>query len=183
MYMPRVSRERSLSLSIVLVIVLGLVSILAFTSCRPDHSGVSWDYDGGSGCGAYVGLAEDAADETGLDLALIMGVMRVESNFRAEAESGAGAQGLMQVMPGTGRHFDCGELFDPGENIICGARVLAKYIKTCRGDITYGVAAYNTGLKRARAWQKKGRTPANKGYVRKVLDARRRFARHGCGGF
>lgn len=162
---------------------LGLALFLALPSCRPDTGGGSWDYNGGSGCEAFVGLAEDAADDTGLDLALIMGVIRVESNFRAEAESRVGAQGLMQVMPATGRHFDCGELYDPEENVACGARVLARYIKTCRGDVTYGLAAYNTGLSRARAWQKKGRTPKNKGYVRKVQDARRRFARRGCDGF
>lgn len=169
--------------SMALTIGLALLPVLVLPSCRPDTAGGSWDYNGGSGCEAFVGMAEDAAADTGLDLALLMGVIRVESNFKVEAESRVGAQGLMQIMPGTGRHFDCGELFDPEENVACGARVLANYIEACRGDVTYGLAAYNTGLSRARAWQKKGRTPKNKGYVRKVQAARSRFSRRGCAAF
>jgi len=135
---------------------------------------------GASGCERFLGLAEDAAEASGVELALIMGVMRVESHFRADARSSAGAVGLMQVMPDTGRHYRCGDLWDPEDNVHCGARVLQKNL-AATGDLTYALAAYNAGLGNARAWQRDGRTPPNIGYVRKVVTFRDRFARGGCG--
>jgi len=66
-------------------------------------------------------IARHAARETSVDLELIMGVMRVESFFRRQAKSRVGARGLMQIMPATGKGFKCGDLYDPVENIHCGA--------------------------------------------------------------
>lgn len=151
---------------------------LAFVACRADPAGRhdSW----GEGCEAYLGYVEDMADVTGLEVSLLVAVMRAESNFNPEAVSSVGARGLMQVMPGTGDHFDCGDLFDPAENIDCGARVLADYVDRVGGDVTYGLAAYNSGLGPARKARKAGRTPRNVGYVRKVRAFQKRFERGGC---
>jgi soluble lytic murein transglycosylase-like protein len=151
---------------------------LALMACHADPAGHhdSW----GEGCEAYLGYVEDQADVTGLDVSLLVGVMRAESNFNPEAVSSVGARGLMQVMPGTGDHFDCGDLFDPAENIACGARVLSNYIGRVGGDVDYGLAAYNSGLGPALKAKKAGRTPRNIGYVRKVRAFQKRFHQGGC---
>ena len=164
---------------------MGLTLLLAATACRPEpgYRDADWQDDTettGTACERWVGCAETAADATGLDVALIMGVMRVESGFREDAESSAGAQGLMQVMPATAEHFGCDDLGDGESNVRCGARVLAEYVKRLDGDLEYGLAAYNAGISNALRWRRSGEAPANVGYVRRVLRFREQFASGGC---
>ena len=76
--------------------------------------------------------AEDAASREGVDPMLVVAVIAVESGFNPIAESHAGAQGLMQVIPRY--HQDKLEdmpasLLDPATNIRVGARVLKEYIE------------------------------------------------------
>lgn len=161
------------------------VALVALLGCRPEPGYRDTDWTGDtepaeSACERWVGYAEDAAGATGLDVALIMGVMRVESGFREDAESSVGAQGLMQVMPSTGDHFGCDDLSDGESNVICGARVLADYVRRVDGDLEYGLAAYNAGLVNAQRWKKAGARPANLDYVRRVLMYSDRYAHGGC---
>lgn len=161
------------------------VAVAALLGCRaePGTYGADWQDESvpaQEACERYVGLAEDAADSTGLDVALIMGVMRVESAYREDAESHAGAVGLMQVMPSTGEHFRCDDLYDAETNVACGARVLADYVRRIGGDLEYGLAAYNAGLANAQRWKRAGATPANADYVRRVLMFRGQYQNGGC---
>jgi soluble lytic murein transglycosylase-like protein len=116
----------------------------------------------------------------GVDPALVVGVIRVESRFKVDALSRAGATGLMQVMPSTGKWFKCGDLRKPNDNLDCGVRILKRYLKRYGGSITYGVSAYHAGPKWSDRAQKKGVLPKNFSYVEKVLHARARFLRQGC---
>ena len=167
---------------------LGLVVALVTVGCRPEPGFRDSDWqdeteETSSACERWVGHAEDAADASGLDVALIMGVMRAESSFREGAESPVGAVGLMQVMPSTGDHFGCDDLYVGEENIRCGAKVLADYVRRVDGDLDYGLAAYNAGLANAQRWRKSGTAPANLDYVRHVLRYADQYRNGGCESF
>ena len=82
--------------------------------------------------------------KTGLDPNLIRAVIRVESSFRTDAVSSAGAQGLMQLMPGTAREVGVDDPFDPHQNVRGGATYLKRQLQRF-GDIRLALAAYNTG--------------------------------------
>jgi soluble lytic murein transglycosylase len=85
--------------------------------------------------------------------ALVLAIMRQESNFDASVVSPAGAEGLMQLMPATARSVSGGnaDLFDPAAN----ARIGTAYLQRLLGafpEPTEAVAAYNAGPNRVRAW-------------------------------
>lgn len=94
----------------------------------------------------FVHHAYRAANEFRLDPHLILAVMAVESSFDPNAESPAGAQGLMQVL--TRVHTSKFEPFggaeaayDPVANIKVGARILSEYVRR-HGDVAAGLKAY-----------------------------------------
>lgn len=123
---------------------------------------------------------EAAALSNTIDMKLIMGLIRVESHYNPSAISRAGARGLMQVMPATGKGQGCGDLLDPQENIRCGVLVLSLFLKRYNGKTVYGLAAYNGGYRYATKPWKEDRLPRNDAYVEKVLQAKSRYARGGC---
>lgn len=85
-----------------------------------------------------------AAKATGLDKDLIRAVIQVESSFRTDAVSSCGAQGLMQLMPGTAREMGVTNPFDAYQNVMGGAAYLKKLLNRF-GDVRLALAAYNTG--------------------------------------
>ncbi|WP_224417005.1 MULTISPECIES: transglycosylase SLT domain-containing protein [unclassified Modicisalibacter] len=98
----------------------------------------------------------------GLSPEIVLAVIQVESGFRRDAESSAGAQGLMQVMPFwkrvIGRRDD--DLFDPVTNLRYGCTILGYYLRLESGDLTRALARYNGSLGETgypervlRAWQ------------------------------
>lgn len=76
---------------------------------------------------------------------LLRGVIRAESNYQVRAVSHAGAQGLMQLMPGTAKELGVDNPFDIEQNINGGARYLRKMLDKFDGDIKLALAAYNAG--------------------------------------
>jgi len=86
-----------------------------------------------------------AAYASGLDIELLTAVARVESCFDPRAQSVAGAQGVMQLMPPTAAELGVTNSFDPRSNISGGARYLAKMLKMHNGDTKLALAAYNAG--------------------------------------
>lgn len=104
-----------------------------------------------------------------VDKKLVMAVIDVESGFNAAAVSSAGAQGLMQIMPETGRDLDLADPFDPSENIDAGIRYL-RYLLDTFPDRRLAVAAYNAG---PNAVKKYGGIPPyaeTRSYVEKVWE-------------
>lgn len=82
----------------------------------------------------------------GLDPAMIMGLIEVESAFRKHAVSVAGARGYMQVMPFWTRLIGDGEsrtLFDLRSNLRYGCTILRHYIDIERGDLYLALGRYN----------------------------------------
>jgi soluble lytic murein transglycosylase-like protein len=96
--------------------------------------------------GAPVSLAADfraAAAATGLSPALLEAVARQESDFNPTAVSGAGAIGVMQLMPGTAAELHVNPA-NAQENILGGARYLAGLLREF-GSVPLALAAYNAG--------------------------------------
>lgn len=111
----------------------------------------------------------DAAERHGLDPKLLHALVIVESAYRNEACSGAGACGLTQLMPGTAADLGVRDRFDPLENLRGGADYLARQIMRF-GDIRLALAAYNAGPDRV---ARTGRVPSiveTQNYVVAVVD-------------
>ncbi len=99
----------------------------------------------------YDSLIAEAARKYDLDPNLIKAVMRYESQFKRYALSGAGAMGLMQLMPGTAASLGVDDAYDPAQNIEAGARYLRKQINRF-GDVRLALAGYNTGPNRVASY-------------------------------
>lgn len=92
----------------------------------------------------YQAAVEAAARRHGLDEKLLHAVVIVESAYRPEACSVAGACGLTQLMPGTAADLDVRDRFAPEENLRGGAAYLAQQLVRF-GDVRLALAAYNAG--------------------------------------
>ena len=91
----------------------------------------------------------------------IHGIMRQESQFDRQAVSGAGARGMMQLMPGTAREqadklglsYDYARLTsDPGYNMQLGAAYFGRIMDMFQGNYVLALAAYNAGPGNVRKW-------------------------------
>lgn len=121
------------------------------------------------GGGDVAALARAAAARHGLPPELVLAVVGVESGFRPEAVSRKGAQGLMQLMPGTSRELGVADPFDPEQNLDGGVRHLGALLTLYDGDLARALAAYNAGQG---AVARHGGVPPyreTRDYVRKVL--------------
>jgi len=76
---------------------------------------------------------------------LIRAVILEESNYDPRAVSGAGAQGLMQLIPETAMRMQIRDAFDPRENIFGGTRYLRVLANMFNGDLALTIAGYNAG--------------------------------------
>ncbi|MDO6584379.1 lytic transglycosylase domain-containing protein [Salipiger sp. 1_MG-2023] len=103
--------------------------------------------------------------------ALALAVMAVESGGRADAKSGAGAQGLMQLMPATAERFGVKDAFDPADNIGGGVRFLDFLMETFDGDPILVLAGYNAGENSIPKFEGVPPYAETRDYVPKVLAA------------
>jgi len=93
----------------------------------------------------YADTVKAMAKKYKVDAALVRAVIHAESAFNSKALSKKGAQGLMQLMPGTAKDLGVTNAFDIQQNIEGGVKYLAGLLKTFDGDIQLATAAYNAG--------------------------------------
>lgn len=86
-----------------------------------------------------------AGERNGVDPRFIHAVIWQESKYKVQARSGAGAHGLMQLMPATARRFGCRDTSDPAQNIEAGTKYLRFLLQRFNGNITLALAGYNAG--------------------------------------
>jgi soluble lytic murein transglycosylase len=96
----------------------------------------------------------------GPEAPFVLGITRQESSFDPRARSGAGARGMMQLMPGTaqviarrlGMSYAAGELEDPDYNMQLGSAYLGQLVGQFSGSYVMASAAYNAGPGRPTEW-------------------------------
>ena len=138
----------------------------------------------------YIAAASSRYD---VDPFLVAAVIEAESNWDASAESGRGAQGLMQVMPTTaydmvelgfvdGEAFSPDSLFDPRTNIEYGCAYLSYLLDYFDGSLERAIAAYNGGMGNVDDWSDDGTAlhnaitfPETQAYLIRVTNAHMRY--------
>jgi soluble lytic murein transglycosylase len=103
---------------------------------------------------------ESYASARGLDPYLVAALIRQESTFNPRVRSPAGARGLMQIIPSTGRElsrqerrqYATNDLYDPQINIQYGTRYLKNVLGRFDGRVDYALASYNAGPHRVKRW-------------------------------
>jgi soluble lytic murein transglycosylase-like protein len=124
--------------------VTRLFSYIATCMACNLHSTINWGAVA-LNLDAYKDAIRQASLESGVDEALIRAIIHAESAFNPHAMSLKGAQGLMQLMPGTASNMGVLDAFDPAQNIRGGARYLGLLMKNFNGDVRLAAAAYNAG--------------------------------------
>ncbi|MFO7630596.1 MAG: transglycosylase SLT domain-containing protein [Prochlorococcaceae cyanobacterium] len=105
----------------------------------------------------YAPLLSSQARAQGVPPALLQGLAKQESRFSPGVSSGAGAIGLLQLMPATaaelaGRALEPASLKEPEANAELGARYLSQLLKQWGGELLPAVASYNAGPGAVASW-------------------------------
>ena len=116
----------------------------------------------------FADIVAAAAERHGVDPDLVHAVIAVESGYRATAQSPAGAQGLMQLMPGTQRDLGVSDAFDPRQNVDAGVAYLRRL--TDEFGTVLALAAYNAGPGAVRRYNGIPPYGQTRAYVHAVLD-------------
>ena len=115
-------------------------------------------------------LIHEKAQKYDVDPALVAAVVETESRFRRTARSPVGAQGLMQLMPRTGRWLGATNLYDAEQNVDAGTRYLKYLQERFDGNLKNAIAAYNAGEGNV---QRYGGVPPfqeTRSYVKRVMS-------------
>ena len=117
----------------------------------------------------------DACERYGVDESLVRAVIHVESAFRLRAVSDVGAQGLMQLMPGTQVRFGVTSPYEAGQNIDAGVRYLRLLLDMFDQDYRLASAAFNAGENAVKQYGGIPPFDQTREFVRRVETLRRRY--------
>ena len=119
----------------------------------------------------YARLIERAADRYGVDPNLVHALIEVESGYRPDVVSSAGAMGLMQLMPDTAKRYGVGDPLDPEANIEAGTRHLRALLDEFGPLFALNaLAAYHAGEPVVREHGGVPPYPQTHRFVRRVLE-------------
>jgi len=114
---------------------------------------------------------DEMAKKHNVDPELIRAVIAAESGYNPSATSRKGAQGLMQLMPGTAQQLGVHDAYNAKENLEAGVRYLRALLDKYNGDLDKALAAYNAG---EGAVERAGGVPnirETQNYVRRITDS------------
>jgi len=138
------------------------------------HSNIRWD-----SVALHLGIYDDiialASHESGVDEAFLRAIIHAESAFNPRALSIKGAQGLMQLMPGTANDMGVRDAFDTAQNIRGGARYLGLLLRTFNGNERLAAAAYNAGPGAVQRYNGVPPFAETQVYVERVGTLRKRY--------
>ena len=117
----------------------------------------------------------EAASRYQVDPAIILAIIKAESNYNPKAVSKAGAVGLMQLMPRTARALGVKDSFNPEQNIHGGVKYFSQLLNKFSGDHALALAAYNAGSRKVLEY--KGVPPyrETRQYIKRVFKYRKQF--------
>jgi hypothetical protein len=116
-----------------------------------------------------------AASQHRVSPALLLAVMKAESDFNPMVISKAGAVGLMQLIPETAIRHGVRNLYDTEDNIVGGAKHLRYLLDRFHGKLRLALAAYNAGERRVDRYGKIPPYKETQLYVKKVMGYYREF--------
>ena len=114
-------------------------------------------------------LIAKVASEQNIDQALLRAVVEAESDYNHQEVSRVGAQGLMQLMPGTAKELGVTNPFDPYQNLTGGAKYLNQMMKKYNGDLSLALSAYNAGPGKVNPSKGIPNIPETQKYVNRIL--------------
>ena len=106
---------------------------------------------------------------------LIRALIKVESNFDHKAISHVGAEGLMQLMPGTAKKLGVKNSFNIRQNVLAGTRYFRELLNEFGGDLELAIAAYNAGIDIVKKFNKIPPYKETREFVQLVLKYYKKF--------
>ncbi len=114
-------------------------------------------------------VVDDVSQKYNISPSLIKAIIKTESNFNPNALSSAGAQGLMQLMPGTANTLGVQDPWDVTENIEGGVKYFNEQLNNFNGDVSLALAAYNAGPNSVKKYGGIPPYEETQNYVKKVF--------------
>src|SRR5438309_8413648 len=115
-------------------------------------------------------VVRDASAKRQIDPDFINSVIKAESNFHPRAVSPKGAQGLMQLMPGTAAKLGVSDPFDPKANVEAGTAYLSALLTLYNNDPIKALAAYNAGAHRVEQYHGVPPYRETRAYIARIVN-------------